>query len=49
MSGLNRGAVRQPDAKAITYRLLIVARGVEFEAVARAAGIGNNRGGAGGN
>ena len=48
MGGLNWGAFGQPDAKAIAHRLLVVARGVKFEAVACAAGIGNNRGGAGG-
>ena len=42
MSGLNQGAVRQPDAKATAHRLLIVAWGVEFEAVACAAGIGDS-------
>ena len=49
MSGLNRGSVRQPDAKAIAHRLLVVTRDVEFEAVACASGIGDDRGGAGGN
>ena len=48
MSGLNQDAVRQTDVKAIAYRFLVVAWGVEFEAVACAAGIGNDRGGAGG-
>ena len=40
MGGLNRGAVGQPDAKDITHRLLVIARGIKFEAVAGAAGIG---------
>ena len=48
MSGLNRGAVRQPDAKSIAHRLLVVAQGVGFESVVCAAGIGDDRGGAGG-
>ena len=48
MSGLNRGAVRQSNAKAIAHRLLVVTRVVEFEAVTCAAAIGNDRGGAGG-
>ena len=49
MSGLNQGDVRQPDSKAITHRLLVVAWGVKFEAVACVAGIVDDRGGAGGN
>ena len=48
MSGLNRSAVRQPDAKAITHRLLVVARSVGFEAVACANSIVDDRGGDGG-
>ena len=47
--GLNLGAIRQPDAKAITHRLLVVARVVSFEAVPGAAGIGDDHGRAGGN
>ena len=38
MGGLNRGAVGQPDTKTIVHRLLVVARVVEFEALAGAAG-----------
>ena len=49
MGGLHQGAVGKSDAKAITDRLLVVVRGVEFEAVAGAAGIGNDPGGAEGN
>ena len=49
MGGSNRGAVWQPNAKSIAHRLLVVAWGVKFEAVAGAAGIGDDRGGAGGN
>ena len=48
MCGLNRGAVGQSDTKAIAHRLIVVAWGVEFEAVAGAAGIGDDRGRAGG-
>ena len=49
MGGLNRGVVEQPYAKAIAHRLLVVARGVEFEAVADAAGISDDSLGKGGN
>ena len=49
MCGLSRGVVGKSDTKAITHRLLFVARGVEFEDVAVAAGIGDNCGAAGGN
>ena len=49
MGGLNRGAVGQSDTKSIAHRLLVVARGVEFEAVAGAAVISVDRGRAWGN
>ena len=48
MSGLNQGVVRQPDTKAIAHSLLVVAQGVEFEAVSCEAVIGDDHGGAGG-
>ena len=49
MGGLNRGDVRKPNAKSIAHRLLVVARGVEFETVDFAAGIRDDCGGSGGN
>ena len=49
MGGLNQGTVCQSDAKAIGLRLLVVAWGVKFEAVAGAAVIGDDCGGSGGN
>ena len=49
MCGLNQGTVVKSDLKAITHRLLVVARGVEFEEVAGATGIGKERGREGGN
>ena len=49
MCGLNRGAVGKSDAKNIAHRLFVVAQGVEFDAVASAASIGDDRGGAGQN
>ena len=49
MSDLNLGAVRQPNMKAISHMLLVVSRGVEFESVVCSAGIGDDRGGSGGN
>ena len=48
VSGLNRRAVRQPNAKAISHRLLVATQFVKFKSVAFAASISNNRGGAGG-
>ena len=44
MSVLNQGAVRQPNAKDIAHRLLVVAQGVNFESVACAASISDDRG-----
>ena len=49
MCGLNRGALGKSDVKAIAQRLLVVSQGVKFEALDRAAGIGDDRDAVAGN